>query len=294
MGTPAAGVEAGAVSARGPAAKVLRPPPGEDFWVFGYGSLMWHPGFPHLEVRPAHLYGYHRHFCVFFHFYRGTKACPGLVLGLDRGGSCHGLAYRVPAAESEDVVAYLHEREMTTYAYDSRWLRLRTRNGPIVAVALGDHVDDPVLRQAAGVLLVAAVDRKGDGGDRALAGSQAQPARIIGVGRHFALVQVGHHVFGLRRRHPVRQAMTGAAPVEAEHQPGTLLGAAVAVGENAEMPVIAVEVSRTHLQVWETRVPHQRAVAKHPKVLARRRAQELGGRHTRAAHRPGLHGRGGR
>ncbi len=115
--------------------KLLRPPPGEDFWVFGYGSLMWHPGFPHLEVRPAHLYGYHRHFCVFSHHYRGTKACPGLVLGLDRGGSCNGLAYRVPAAESEEVAAYLHEREMTTYAYDPRWLRLRTRKGPITAVA---------------------------------------------------------------------------------------------------------------------------------------------------------------
>ena len=118
-----------------PAAKFLRPPPGEDFWVFGYGSLMWHPGFPHLEVRPAQLYGYHRRFCVFSHSYRGTEARPGLVLGLDRGGSCHGLAYRVPAAESEAVVAYLYEREMTTYAYDSRWLRLRTRNGPITAVA---------------------------------------------------------------------------------------------------------------------------------------------------------------
>ena len=128
-------VAAGPVSVRVPSSKHLRPPPGEDFWVFGYGSLMWHPGFPHLEVRPAHLYGYHRHFCVFSHSYRGTKKRPGLVLGLDRGGSCHGLAYRVPAAESEDVAAYLYEREMTTYSYDPRWLRLRTREGPITAVA---------------------------------------------------------------------------------------------------------------------------------------------------------------
>ena len=115
--------------------KLLRPPPGEDFWVFGYGSLMWHPGFPHLEVRAAQLYGYHRHFCVFSHTYRGTKARPGLVLGLDRGGSCHGLAYRVPAAESEEVVAYLHQREMVTQVYDPRWLRLRTRAGPVTAAA---------------------------------------------------------------------------------------------------------------------------------------------------------------
>ena len=134
-GTRAAAVEAGAVSARVPAPKLLRPPPGEDFWVFGYGSLMWHPGFPHLEVRAAHLYGYHRHFCVFSHIYRGTKKRPGLVLGLDRGGSCHGLAYRVPAAESEEVVAYLREREMVTEVYDPRWLHLRTRAGPVTAAA---------------------------------------------------------------------------------------------------------------------------------------------------------------
>ena len=122
-------------SRRGRDKKCLRPPPGEDFWVFGYGSLLWHPGFPHLEVRPAQVHGYHRHFCVFSHIYRGTRARPGLVLGLDRGGSCHGLAYRVPAGEAEEVVAYLHEREMMTEIYDPRWLHLRTREGPVTAVA---------------------------------------------------------------------------------------------------------------------------------------------------------------
>jgi cation transport protein ChaC len=134
-GIPAFGLGAGAVSAALPEAKRLRPPPGADFWVFGYGSLLWHPGFPHLEVRAAHVYGYHRHFCVFSHSYRGSRARPGLVLGLDRGGSCHGLAYRVPAAESEAVVAYLHEREMTTQVYDPRWLHLRTAAGPVTAAA---------------------------------------------------------------------------------------------------------------------------------------------------------------
>ena len=163
MGPPAAAAGAGAVSARGPAAKSLRPPPGEDFWVFGYGSLMWHPGFPHLEVRPAQVYGYHRHFCVFSHSYRGSKACPGLVLGLDRGGSCHGLAYRVPAAESEEVVAYLHEREMTTQTYDPRWLHLRTRQGPITAAAF---VVDRSSKHYAGRLpldQVASMIAQGDG-----------------------------------------------------------------------------------------------------------------------------------
>ncbi len=131
----AAAAEAPAVNRRGPDEKRLRPPPGEDFWVFGYGSLLWHPGFPHLEVRPALLYGYHRHFCIYSHMYRGTPARPGLMLGLDRGGSCHGLAYRIPAAEGEEAVAYLHEREMMTQAYNPRWLLMHTPQGRVTAAA---------------------------------------------------------------------------------------------------------------------------------------------------------------
>jgi cation transport protein ChaC len=111
----------------------LEPPPGQDFWVFGYGSLMWHPGFPHLEVRPAVLHGYHRRFCVYSYRYRGTPERPGLVLGLDRGGSCRGLAFRAPAAEREAVLDYLYEREMLTGVYIPTWLTLETAQGPIEA-----------------------------------------------------------------------------------------------------------------------------------------------------------------
>jgi hypothetical protein len=67
-----------------------------DLWIFGYGSLMWDPGFHHAEARPALVHGYHRRFCVYSYSYRGTRARPGLVLGLDRGGACKGIAYRVP------------------------------------------------------------------------------------------------------------------------------------------------------------------------------------------------------
>lgn len=94
----------------------------DDFWVFGYGSLMWNPGFVHSAVHPATLYGYHRAFCIYSHFYRGTPERPGLVLGLSPGGQCQGLAFRIDRQQAETVKAYLHEREMVSYAYVAKTL----------------------------------------------------------------------------------------------------------------------------------------------------------------------------
>jgi cation transport protein ChaC len=131
------------------AARRLALPPGEDFWVFGYGSLMWHPGFPHVEVRPAHLRGLHRSFCVYSHRYRGTPQAPGLVLGLDRGGSCHGMAFRVPSGEGEEVLDYLYEREMITGVYNPAWRRAETKDGPVSAITF---VVDRAHQQYAGRL----------------------------------------------------------------------------------------------------------------------------------------------
>src|SRR5690606_37922744 len=102
-----------------------------DFWVFGYGSLMWHPGFAHVETRKARLNGYRRALCVSSHVHRGTPDRTGLVLGLDRGGSCIGLAFRVPADLRNEVMAYLRERELVTSVYLERSLRIRLDTGDV-------------------------------------------------------------------------------------------------------------------------------------------------------------------
>ncbi|MBV8564609.1 MAG: gamma-glutamylcyclotransferase [Methylobacteriaceae bacterium] len=93
------------------------PAEGDDFWVFGYGSLMWRPGFAFVERQLATVRGYHRALCVYSHVHRGTPDRPGLVLGLDRGGACRGVAFHVAGEKWAETIAYLRGREQVTLVY---------------------------------------------------------------------------------------------------------------------------------------------------------------------------------
>jgi cation transport protein ChaC len=101
-------------------------------WVFGYGSLIWRPGFDHIDKSPALLPGAHRRLCIYSYRHRGTEAQPGLVFGLMPGGSCHGMAFSVAADAWPDVLAYLREREMDRGVYREAHRPVRLHTGTIV------------------------------------------------------------------------------------------------------------------------------------------------------------------
>jgi cation transport protein ChaC len=106
-----------------------------DIWVFAYGSLIWNPLFPVAEKRLAKIYGYHRSFCLWSRVGRGTRDNPGLVLGLDHGGACAGLALRIDASHAREELSLLWRREMVTGAYAPTWVRARTSAGAVDAIA---------------------------------------------------------------------------------------------------------------------------------------------------------------
>jgi glutathione-specific gamma-glutamylcyclotransferase len=121
-------------------------------WVFGYGSLIWDPGFRPVEVRLARLQGWQRSFCMWSVHYRGTAETPGLVLALDaaEGAVCAGVAFRVAAGEEEEVLAGLRERELISYAYIERWLPVTIEGG--LAVQAVTYVMNRAHAQYAGPL----------------------------------------------------------------------------------------------------------------------------------------------
>lgn len=103
-----------------------------DLWVFGYASLIWRPGFDFEERAKARLTGYHRSLCIKSFVHRGTPERPGLVFGLDRGGSCVGMAFRVAGARAEETIAYLRERELVTHVYRETTTAVRLFDGRTV------------------------------------------------------------------------------------------------------------------------------------------------------------------
>lgn len=113
-----------------------------DLWVFAYGSLIWKPEFEFAEARPAKIFGFHRSLCLWSIVNRGTPDCPGLVLALDSGGSCQGVAFRIRASTVIDQFAALWRREMVRGSYVPKWLRAHTTRGahPAIAFVMNRHV----------------------------------------------------------------------------------------------------------------------------------------------------------
>jgi len=120
-----------------PEGQILEDPAPEDpvlavDWVFGYGSLIWDPGFAHTETSLARVHGWHRAFCIHSTLYRGTPAAPGIVLGLDRGGCVDGVVFRLEPASRRIAIDYLYAREMPNRVYQARVVEARLVDGRAV------------------------------------------------------------------------------------------------------------------------------------------------------------------
>jgi len=95
-----------------------------DFWVFGYGSLIWNPGFEVKQRKRATLYGLHRSLCIRSWVHRGSQENPGLVLGLDKGGACNGVALQASGEQRDGIIDYLRKRELVTAVYLECWRKV--------------------------------------------------------------------------------------------------------------------------------------------------------------------------
>jgi len=179
-------------------------PANEDLWVFGYGSLMWRPGFEHLERVPARLTGLHRGLCVYSFVHRGTPEKPGLVLGLDLGGACRGIAYRVAAGRRHATIEYLRGREQVTMVYRETMRQVALASHPARTVAALVYVVDRSHPQYAGRLDLERqlhLVRQGHGRSGAnldyvlatVAEIEAQGCRDAGLHRLAQLLRGGHH-----------------------------------------------------------------------------------------------------
>lgn len=126
-------------------------------WVFGYASLIWNPAFHYAEKRMGVVHGYHRRFCLWTVLGRGSEDCPGLMMGLERGGSVRGMAFRVAPEDIDEELYLVWSREMVTGSYRPRWVEVKTEHGELDAVAFvinqaheryAGHLDDEVAAAA--------------------------------------------------------------------------------------------------------------------------------------------------
>jgi glutathione-specific gamma-glutamylcyclotransferase len=117
--------------------------PAADVWVFGYGSLMWNPAFAYAEHCVGVIRGWHRRFCLWMEMGRGSPANPGLMLALDRGGTCRGVAFRIPAHEARAELLLIWRREMFGTAYLARWTEVRTAHASFPAITFVVNRTDP-------------------------------------------------------------------------------------------------------------------------------------------------------
>jgi cation transport protein ChaC len=109
--------------------------PGQNLWIFGYGSLIWRPEFEFAEQRAATLDGYHRSLCLWSRINRGTPEVPGLVFGLEQTGTCQGMVFKIPSQNVEQTFDAVWKREMGTGAYLPSWLNCATSQGAVTAMA---------------------------------------------------------------------------------------------------------------------------------------------------------------
>ncbi len=114
--------------------EILARRPSGPIWVFGYGSLIWNPAFHYEQTEHATLFGYHRSFCLWTQLGRGSPENPGLMLGLERGGCCHGLAFRIHEDKVEEELDLVWAREMISGSYRPTWVKLRSGDETMHAI----------------------------------------------------------------------------------------------------------------------------------------------------------------
>ena len=178
-----------------------------DLWLFAYGSLIWNPDLDFAERRLATLRGWHRRFCIWQRRWRGTSERPGLMLALDRGGSCRGVVYRIAAPIGEKIMR-VWERETIGDAYRPRRLPVDTEGGPVTALTFVINRDGP---RYAGRLK-----------DEEIAGYIANACGNIGPSAAYLLDTVAHlEALGIHDRHLWRMQELVAERMNSPPHPST-------------------------------------------------------------------------